>query len=191
MSPRTVPPVIPEGSWGSGPQPGITGNGLVLRPWRAGDEAFLVDAHTDPAIRHWHAFSMEGEAEASRFIARQARRWRQETGADWAVTGDGQMLGRIWLRLLDLPSGEGEVAYWVAPPARGRGVASRAVAMLIEWARERGMHRLALLHSTRNEVSCKVAVGAGFRLEGTAVRSVRHADGFHDMHQHARLLDRL
>jgi RimJ/RimL family protein N-acetyltransferase len=69
-------------------------------------------------------------------------------------------------------------------------VASRALNALGEWALgEAGFHRLHLDHSTRNEASCRVAVKAGFALEGTKRSDAVHADGRHDMHLHARIRD--
>ncbi|RXR22361.1 N-acetyltransferase [Oerskovia turbata] len=44
-----------------------------------------------------------------------------------------------------------------------------------------------LVHSTRNEASCKVALAAGFAPEGTLRESGKHVDGWYDMHLHARL----
>lgn len=49
------------------------------------------------------------------------------------------------------------------------------------------LHRLELAHSVRNPASCRVADKAGYRLEGTKRQEGRHADGWHDMHPHARL----
>ncbi|MFI7162061.1 GNAT family protein [Rhodococcus erythropolis] len=57
-----------------------------------------------------------------------------------------------------------------------------------EWAfREVGFHRLELEHSIHNPRSCRVATKAGFNEEGVRRGSARHADGWHDMHVHARL----
>jgi ribosomal-protein-alanine N-acetyltransferase len=50
-----------------------------------------------------------------------------------------------------------------------------------------GLNRLFLQHSTANPGSCRVAGKAGFGLEGTLRRSMLHADGWHDVHLHARL----
>ena len=52
-----------------------------------------------------------------------------------------------------------------------------------------GLHRIELLHSTGNAASCRVAEKAGYVLEGTKRRQGLHADGWHDMHLHARLRD--
>jgi ribosomal-protein-alanine N-acetyltransferase len=46
---------------------------------------------------------------------------------------------------------------------------------------------MELSHSTLNPASCRVAGNSGYRLEGTRRRAGLHADGWHDMHLHARL----
>ena len=43
------------------------------------------------------------------------------------------------------------------------------------------------MHSTANAASCRVAEKAGFAPEGVLRQSVRHLDGWHDMHLHARV----
>lgn len=187
--PSLIADVVPAGSWGPTQQPTIEGAGLLLRPWRQGDESFLVNAYADPDIQRWHSFTLTDDSDAAAWMERHERRWREESGADWAVLGEGKLLGRIGFRILSLVEGEAEVAYWVAPQARGQHVASRALTALVAWAREAGMHRLTLLHSVLNQPSCKVAQHCNFPLEGTAVRALIHADGWHDMHQHARLLE--
>ncbi|GAB6898275.1 GNAT family N-acetyltransferase [Kineosporia succinea] len=181
--------VLEAGSWSAVPQPVIEGDGLRLRPWRTGDEPFLVGAYSDPAIQRWHTFVLDDEAEATGWIERVNARWPSEKAADWAVESQGELVSRIGFRILDLEYGDAEVAYWVAPQARGAGIASRALTVLTDWAREHGLHRLTLQHSTQNEPSCRVAQRCGFHLEGTLVRSLLHADGWHDMHLHARLLE--
>lgn len=98
------------------------------------------------------------------------------------------MLGRIALGSLNLDDGVAECGYWVLPTARGAGVAPRALTAVTAWAlAEAGFHRLHLSHSTRNEASCRVAIKAGFPLEGTKRSEAIHSDGRHDMHLHARI----
>jgi ribosomal-protein-alanine N-acetyltransferase len=187
--PLLTSPVLPAGSWGGSAQPQIEGDGLLLRPWRTGDESFLLEAYADPEIQRWHTFTLADPAEAGELIARRAAGWKGERSADWSVAEGGDLLGRIGFRVIDLDEGEAEIAYWVSPQARRRGVATRSVRVLIDWARANGLHRVTLQHSTRNEASCRVAQHCGFALEGTAVRAVRHTDGWHDMHLHALLLE--
>jgi RimJ/RimL family protein N-acetyltransferase len=168
--------------------PVLAGDGLTLRPWVRADAPSLVAAYQDPAIQLWHARAMADVAEAAAWVDSRHEHWVQEAAGDWAVESDGVVVGRTALHHLDLHEGGGEVGYWVLPAARGRRVAPRAVGLLVAWAfEELGLHRLRLVHSTRNEASCKVALAAGFVPEGTLRESGKHVDGWHDMHLHARL----
>ena len=187
---KMVDPFLPEGSLRRRPQPVLRADDRhVLRPWVPGDVPALVSAYADPDIQRWNLHSYD-EAEAARLVARFAESWRRETAAHWAIArvDDDLAVGRVGLRTLDLAGGEGEVSYWVTPPARGRGVATRAVAAAAHWLLEDlGLHRLTVGHSTRNVASCRVATKAGFELEGTMNSALRHHDGWHDMHWHARI----
>ncbi|GID30753.1 GNAT family N-acetyltransferase [Paractinoplanes brasiliensis] len=187
---RPVPPTIAPGSLAVRPQPTIAGpGGLVLRPWEAGDAPVFFAAYQDPAIQHWHGRHPESEAQVREWFEQYRQGWQQERGASWAVTHEnGEVLGRTALGRFDLREGSAVCAYWVLPAARGTGVAPRALIAVSAWALgEAGFHRLHLSHSTRNNASCRVAVKAGFQLEGTKRSDAVHSDGRHDMHLHARI----
>lgn len=184
--PEFVGPVVPPGRLSGVAQPEIIVDELVLRPWLASDVPAVVQAYRDPGIQRWHVRSMS-EEEASAWVLSWAEKWAAETAASWAVDADGVIVGRMGLRTLDLAEGLGEAAYWVLPQARGRNVAPRALLAVTEWMFTRvGLHRISLEHSTRNEASCRVALKAHYSVEGTKFSSALHADGWHDMHLHAR-----
>jgi ribosomal-protein-alanine N-acetyltransferase len=186
--PQLVGPVVAAGTLRRTSQPLLHVDELQLRPWRPDDAPGVVLAYDDPAIRRWHLRSVSVE-EVRSWLDRWARRWSEETGASWAVTRDAvDLLGQVSLRTLSLAEGQAEVSYWVLPAARGRAVAPRALDALTTWAtHDLGLHRLELAHSTANAASCRVALKAGYVLEGTKRREALHADGWHDMHLHARL----
>ena len=123
------------------------------------------------------------------WFAQYRENWAREEGASWAVTRGGRaVLGRMAMGNLNLDDGVAGCAYWVLPASRGAGVASQALIAVSVWALdEAGFHRLHLSHSTRNGASCRVAVKAGFRLEGVKRSEAVHSDGRHDMHLHARI----
>lgn len=168
-------------------QPEIRAYGVLLRPWRPSDRPAVVTAYADPAIRRWHCRSMTDD-EADDWIAAWPGRWRSETGAGWAVVDAGSVAGQISLRRVVLADGLAEVSYWVLPGARGRRIAARALSALTAWCfGTLRLHRVELCHSTGNVASCRVALSAGFAAEGTKRGEGRHADGWHDMHLHARI----
>ncbi|MER7048124.1 GNAT family N-acetyltransferase [Streptomyces jumonjinensis] len=187
-----ITPVIPAGSLSAAAQPSLpSADGeLLLRPWAPGDETVLLAAYRDALIGRWHMRRVDSPEEARKWIATCGRQWREESGAQWAVTraSGGEILGRMALRWIDLAQGLAECGYWILPAARRQGVAHRALITLSGWALdEAGFHRLELAHSHLNEASCRVAVKAGFPLEGVRRSAHLHRDGWHDMHQHARI----
>ncbi|WP_225728062.1 MULTISPECIES: GNAT family N-acetyltransferase [unclassified Nocardia] len=187
--PLLTEPVVPAGNLARLAQPSLKVDELVLRPWQPTDVRAVVAAYAEPDIQRWHMRSMTGE-EASSWIAQWPHRWTAESGAGWAVTDGADVLGQISLRKLVLAEGLSAISYWVLPSARGRAVASRALSELTRWAfDELGLHRIEVAHSTSNPASCRVAERAGYPWEGTKRRQARHADGWHDMHLHARLAD--
>ena len=188
--PMLVRPALPAGSLCNRDQPVISDARLVLRPWDATDADAVRAVYSDPAIQRWHTRTMVDAAEARAWIADRHARWDAERGADWAVTEDEVLVGRVGLNGLDLHEAVAEPAYWVTPAARGREVAVRALALLTAWTfDELDLHRLEVHHSVANPASCRVAEKSGYPLEGTRRESVRHADGWHDMHVHARLAE--
>ncbi|MFG2131220.1 GNAT family N-acetyltransferase [Streptomyces sp. NPDC048751] len=189
--PFLTSPVLPPGTLNRAPQPVIpSGDGLLLRPWRAEDAPAVHQAFQDPLMHQWHVRAADSEDEVGPWIEGWRKVWDTERDAQWAVTDaeSDRLLGRVALREIVLADGVAEVAYWTTPAARGRGVAARATTTLSRWALDEvGFHRLELMHAVANEASCRVATKTGFALEGVKRSALLHPDGWHDMHLHARL----
>ncbi|MGW7003579.1 GNAT family N-acetyltransferase [Streptomyces sp. NPDC054933] len=189
---QPIADVVPAGRMGRSEQPvlHIPDGGFTLRPWCSEDAPALAAAWQDPAIQQWNRPPTGGVEQARARIARYAQRWRTEEAASWAITRteDDAVLGAVALGAMDLRHGIAEYIYWVLPAARGAGAALRATGRVAEWAfDDLGLHRLELTHGVANTASCRVAQKAGFRLEGTKRSAALHADGWHDMHLHARV----
>ncbi|MEV8535596.1 GNAT family N-acetyltransferase [Streptomyces sp. NPDC051211] len=184
-----VPPVVPAGRLARNPQPVLSlPGGLELRPWRLTDADALVAAGQDPAIRQWNRLPAASPGEARQRIERMKERRQNEQSAIWAIArpDGGEAVGLIGWGDIDLRGGSAEIVYWLLPAARGGGVAVEAVQRVTRWALEDlGLHRLRLCHAVANPASCRVAVKAGYLLEGTMRSALLHADGWHDQHLHA------
>lgn len=90
---------------------------------------------------------------------------------------DGKFLGMAALVTLDMEGRQAEAGYIVAPGARGRGVASRALMLLTDWALdELGLERVELRITVENEPSIRVAEKCGYEHEGV-LRSVHFKQG--------------
>lgn len=129
--------------------------------------------------------------EALEWIEAWPHRWQEESAGGWAVADGADVLGQIAFRTINLDDGAAELSYWVLPDARGRGVAVQAVIALTGWSFDvLGLHRIEINHSTQNTGSCRVAERAGYGAEGVKRSEALHLDGWHDMHQHARIASR-
>ena len=148
----------------------ITGDGVELRLWTMDDAGDLMTACNDPDIARWlpllpHPYSDEA---ARWWIEEGAPAAWREGGAAFGIVfpGTRKILGGIGISNVQLGRKQAEVGYWVAPWARAQGVATRATRTISQWAFDSGMHRLELLVAKENWASQRVALGAGFTLEG-------------------------
>lgn len=106
--------------------------------------------------RTWLARYEQGRADGSR------------EGFAILDAADGRFLGLAAAPKIDREARTVELGYLVAPGARGRGVASAALAWLTRRALDEfGALRLELLISADNEASKRVARRCGYTYEGT------------------------
>jgi RimJ/RimL family protein N-acetyltransferase len=84
-----------------------------------------------------------------------------------AVDAEGRFLGLALAPHIDRDGREVELGYVVVPAARGRGVATRVLALLTRWAfDELGALRIALIIDVANPASERVAERCGYVREG-------------------------
>jgi RimJ/RimL family protein N-acetyltransferase len=157
--------------------PTLRDGDLLLRPKTPGDADALVAACQDPEIPRWTLVpSPYTRADADHFIAISEQEAANGTGVHLIAVDadDGRLLGSFSVMELDREPGYGEIGYWVAAGARGRGVATRAVRLLTDWARsELGLTRIEILPHKDNAPSRRVAEKAGYRDTGRLVAPPR------------------
>jgi RimJ/RimL family protein N-acetyltransferase len=149
---------------------------VTLRRWRSSDAADVARACDDPETARWLPVPVpytveDGQRYVDGIVPTQ---WADGAAANVAVVDavDGALLGAVGLTLRE---GIGEVGYWTAPWARGRGVAGRAATLHAGWGFEvLGLPRVELLADVENLASQRVAERAGWQREGVA-RAVRPA----------------
>jgi RimJ/RimL family protein N-acetyltransferase len=185
-------------------QPEITARDVLLRPWRHADEDEAARAWSDPEILRWIRYGtvVPTRENVDRWVDWNLDQWQFGLRAGFAVCAadGGGLVGSVMLRDFGRAAAAGqredtgEAGYWIVPDRRGRGLAAQALGALSRWAFSSvddgglGLRRIQLTHSVANPASCRVAVKAGFRNEGTMRESFRYADGaWHDEHLHARL----
>jgi RimJ/RimL family protein N-acetyltransferase len=90
----------------------------------------------------------------------------------------GQFLGLAGLVAIEPEASQAEIGYIVAPQARGRGLATRALRLVTDYALgEVGLARVQLLISSGNTPSLRVAERCGYVHEGV-LRSLYTKPGY-------------
>ncbi len=145
--------------------PTLQDGDLTLRPPRPDDAEAVTAACQDAAIHRWVRVPSPYRREHAEAWLATCRR-QAETGE--AITllaedGDGRLAGSFSLLELARGGGYGEIGYWVAPGARRRGVATRAVRLLRHWAAEElRLRTIEILVHRDNAPSRGVALRSGF-----------------------------
>ncbi len=164
---------------------------LVIRPPVLEDAAEAFELMNDPDVRRWNPTRESPDLAAAEQWCRDGADWSDGTHATWHAVDPrtGRMVGNVSLFAIETDDRVAKIGYRVLPAARGRGVARQMVDAVTAWAFEaRGLMRVQLEHAVTNPASCKVAVAAGFVLEGTARSAYAVSDGRReDCHIHGRL----
>jgi RimJ/RimL family protein N-acetyltransferase len=163
----------------------LEGEDVVLRDWRDADAPALA-----PVCGEWDvcAFSSVpwaySERDALAWIARQRRKRAAGTVLALAIQGrdDERALGNANLAGMREDGRTAEIGYWLVPEARGRGLATAATALLIDWGFETlGLERVEFAILPENRASQRVAERLGATPEGIRERSHRAEGRWWDM----------
>lgn len=134
----------------------LTDGDITLRRPGEADVDALYEACQDPEIQRWTGVPSPYRREDAVTYVRDAT-----PTSFLAVDADGAVLGSF--SVMEIDGASGEIGYWVAPEARGKGVATRAVTLLRDWAvAELGLDTIELLIHTENVQSLRVAERTGF-----------------------------
>ncbi len=134
---------------------------IGLRPVHESDFDALYDQMRDPESVRMAAFTPEDPEDRQRFDAHMAKLLASPDITLRAVTRSGHLVGSISSFVVE---GRTEVTYWIARGRWGRGIASRALALFLEVARERPIFARA---ASDNAASLRVLAKAGFRVIDT------------------------
>jgi RimJ/RimL family protein N-acetyltransferase len=147
------------------PDPPLSDGVITLRPMTAQDADAITAAAQDPEIPRWTRVPVPyRRADALSWVAGAELELDAGVTIGWlAVDHDDRLLASISVMEIDREAGTGEIGYWVAREARGRGVATRAVRLVRDWAAaELGLSTIEIEVHEDNLASQAVARAAGF-----------------------------
>lgn len=153
------------------PQPTLSDGLVTLRPWRPTDVQAVYEACQDPDIARFIPIPQPYTPEdGAWFVAHAAEESATGPSAHFAIVDPStdRLLGSISRHGPNAPTGHRAMfGYWLAREARGKGLATRALRLIVDWTMATtGVIRFELYTDVANERSGRVAVRAGFEPEG-------------------------
>ena len=160
----------------------------MVRPWSPADAGGVLKAFDHPTMSTQIDRVLDTLGDAEEWVAAWTGRWTSGEAYSWAVADETGLLGSITVSSIDRRHEIAWISYWTCASARGRGVASAALRAVSDWAfHDLGLFRLELGHRTNNPASCRVAIAAGYAVEGLERQKLRYDDDRFDVELHARL----
>ena len=158
--------------------PTLRDGALTLRQGGPEDVDAVTAACQDPEIPRWtNVPSPYTREDAVQFLSAVPDAARDGTGVHLLAFEDDRLAGSFSVMEIGAERDYGEIGYWVAAEARGRGVATRATRLLRDWsARELGLTTLEILPHRDNAGSRRVAERCGFSAAGELRRAPRTED---------------
>lgn len=146
----------------------LTDGVVTLRPWRSDDAPAVFAACQDAEIQaHTHVPRPYTMADAEWFIGESVEDWETNRAASFAIVdaATDEVLGSM--TRFAACDHRVSFGYWLAPQARGRGAATRALRLIVEWTlATTDAIRLELYTDRHNDASGRVAERVGFVREG-------------------------
>lgn len=156
---------------------------LTLSVPTEADVDAIFEACQDAAIQRYTTVPSPYERQhAEGFIPFARSRWTEGVEATWALREDGTLAGMVGLHGITL-GGSGEIGYWMAPTARGRGLLTEAARAVIDWGFSTSgsaLQRIEWRAVVGNVGSARVARALGFRYEGVLRRALANSLGRED-----------
>jgi RimJ/RimL family protein N-acetyltransferase len=141
-----------------------------IRPAQPGDARTMAELFAAVAEEHT-GIATEPPVD----IDERAALFARSAGASIVAVADGQLIGMIHIEVSR--HGFADLGMLVDRAWRGRGVGTALVAGAIDWARDRGLHKLSLEVFAHNEAAIALYRKCGFIEEGRRVRQYRRASG--------------
>jgi RimJ/RimL family protein N-acetyltransferase len=155
---------------------------VALRDAAERDIPEILIAHDDDPLLHIRRGL--GKAPTGAELGRQAENAAAERAAGTSATltivepGSDVCRGQVIVHSVEWDHARAELGIWLAPQARGRGLASHALRLAGEWLLGTcGLARVQVLTEPGNPAMLRAASAAGFQFEGVLRGYQRERDG--------------
>jgi RimJ/RimL family protein N-acetyltransferase len=151
------------------PTPPLRRGAILLRPWRTSDLPAMVEGFSDPLVHRfsWPKTTAYTRHDADAFLIEQEQDRFSGKALHFAIEDTELVVGGVSLYDVDSGAGRAAIGYWLAPVARGQGIATSAVQLVARWAlHDLSLDRLEITCAPDNAASQRVAERSGFVRQG-------------------------
>ena len=149
------------------PEPALADDAIALRPWTPDDVPEIVRCCNDELVARFIPVIPVPYTEEDGLAYVKRNETPNELNLAITEAGSGAVLGAVGIDVKEADPAIVEIGYWLAPEARGRGTATRALRLLAAWSlRELPIARVQLTTDVDNAASQRVAERGGFVREG-------------------------
>ena len=156
-----------EYEWGE-QLPILKGQSVLLRALEQADVSDVLAVFADAdAMGRWNPMNSIADAEA--FIQKADLGFARRQRFRWGIAdkGTNRIIGSCALFFVDIDRCRGEIGFALAPSRWGQGIASDAVATMINFIFQTvGLHRLEAFTRPENARSSRLLERLGFQKEG-------------------------
>lgn len=162
----------------------LNGDGIYLRPYLTEDFAALKEYRQDPENCRFIR-PAESDQKIKEFIQHNCEPWRLKEGR-WnglviCLSGDTQPIGDIAFKIEDWENQRVELGYRVSGRCAGKGVATRAAGLIIEYLfNQLHFHKVVAKCDPRNIGSIRIMEKSGLTQEACFKQHFRIGDEWTD-----------
>jgi ribosomal-protein-alanine N-acetyltransferase len=156
----------------------IKGKGFVLRPIKMSDAKAYFETMQDKETKKGFMTVPKSLQEAKKEIKEHVQRACKKTSETFAIDVDGEYAGYVKIdhENWDPKEYHGRIHYCTHPKFRGKGITTKAVKLVTEYAFKRyKFKRIVGRCRSFNKASARVLEKAGYKLEG-----IMRKDAFKD-----------
>src|SRR5262245_38554754 len=135
---------------------------VLLRDVTEGDLPIFFEQQRDPAANRMAAFAAKDPTDRAAFMAKWAKILGDDSSTNRTILFGGQVVGSIGAFVAPW-SGELEVTYWIGREFWGKGIATKALTVLLSSVRSRPLDARA---SKDNIAALRVLEKCGFTITG-------------------------
>lgn len=165
---------------------------LRLLEERHAKALFVLTNESRASLREWLPWvdQTQDVNDSLQFIQAGLKQYAANDGFQCGIWYEGKLAGVVGYHFFDWGNRRTSIGYWLGEPFRGRGLMTRSVRVLTDYALiERQLNRVEIRCATGNRESIAIPERLGFRLEGIARETEWLYDRFVDHRVYSMLRD--